>query len=140
MFVEGQFKLMDGDIEGSIRIFSDIIEKESGLGQVHQALAIAYIKLNKFEAALNEINTAVSCEPQNPRFIYRKSAILFQKGDIEEALNSINQAIDIDPSFPAAYVLRSKIFEKMGDEEQAASDMSQANMLNKVASGKLIDW
>jgi tetratricopeptide (TPR) repeat protein len=140
MFVEGQFKLMDGDIEDSIGIFCSIIEKEPGLSQVYQALAIAHLKLNNLDAALNDINSAILCEPQNPRFIYHKSAILFQKGDIEEALDSINQAIDINPGLPASYVLRSKIFEKMGDEERASSDISHASMLNKASSSKLIDW
>ncbi|MGQ9812019.1 MAG: tetratricopeptide repeat protein [Dissulfurimicrobium sp.] len=140
MFVEGQFKLMDGDVEGAIGIFSSIIEKESGLGQVHQALAIAHLKLNNLDTALNEINAAISCEPQNPRFLYRKSAILFQKGDIEEALDSINQAIAINPTLPMLYILRSKIFEKMGDEESASADINYASMLNKVLSSKLVDW
>lgn len=140
LFVEGQFKLMDGDIEDSIGIFCSILEKEPGLGHIYQALAIAHLKLNDLDAAVKDIDSAISCEPQNLRFIYHKGAILFQKGDMEKALDSVNRAIEINPGFPAAYVLRSKIFEKMGDEEGSSSDLSRASMLNKESSDKLVDW
>ncbi|MGB9712283.1 MAG: tetratricopeptide repeat protein [Dissulfurimicrobium sp.] len=139
LFIEGQFKLMDGDLNGSIKIFCEIIEKDPEAGQAYQARAVAYMKLDNIDAAVSDINSAISCEPQNVRYIYRKGIILFKKGDIQEALDSVNHALEIDPTYPAAYVLRSKIYEKLGDNEQAAADMSHAMMLKKETT-KMVDW
>ena len=140
LFVEGQFKFMDEDFDAAIKIFTDILEKDPSLDKVYQARAVAYIRLDKIDEALRDIDLALSYSPRNPRLIYRKGAIFFQKGDAEKALEFINQSIDIDAAFPAAYVLRSKIFEKLGDEEQASADIYQASMLKKKSTSNLVEW
>ena len=140
LFVEGQFRFMDEDFDAAIKIFSGILEKDQKLDKVYQARAVSYLRLNKIDEALQDMDLAISCSPENPRLIYRKSAIFFQKGDMEKALEFVNQSIEMDPGFPAAYVLRSKIFEKIGDEEQASADIYRASVLKKKSSSNVVDW
>lgn len=140
LFVEGQFKFMDEDFDAAIKIFSDILKKDQKFDKVYQARAVSYLRLNKIDEALRDIDLAISCSPRNPRLIYRKGAIFFQKGDIEKALEFVNRSIEIDPGFPAAYVLRSKIFEKTGDDEQASADIYRAGVLRKKSSNNVVDW
>ncbi len=142
LFTEGQFKFMDEDFEGAIVIFSEVIEKDPKFGRAYQARAIAKLRLGDKDAALTDIDLAIECEPENPKFHYHKGAILLQKEAFDEAVDCLSKAIELDPSYASAYLLRGHIFEKVGDEESASADISKATALRKEQTriSKVVDF
>lgn len=138
LFTDGQFKCIEGDIDGGIEIFNRILEKEP-IAKVYQARAACYAKKCCIEEALKDIDAAIQAEPQNAKFFYHKAAILMGQERLNEAFTYIEKAIELSPEAPAFYVLRSKLFEKMGDEENASIDMHKATSLKKTQS-KIVDW
>jgi Flp pilus assembly protein TadD len=131
LFADGQLKCVEGDIEAGIKIFSDILADDPSLGKVYQARAIAHLRSGEPKKAVEDIDAALACEPENSRFHYRKGAILVHGESFDEALESLSRAIDLDPAFSPPYLLRGKIYERFGEEELANADIRQAMDLQK---------
>jgi len=142
IFTDGQFKLMDEEFDEAIEIFTRVLEEDHDNGKVYQARAVAYLRKGSKAQALNDIERAIECNPENPRFHYHKGAILMQQELFHEAIESLSRAIDLDPSYAAPYLLRGQIYEKLGDEEGASADMSMAMALRKeqTKASKVVDF
>jgi len=142
LFTDGQFKLMDEEFDEAIEIFTKVLQEDHGQGKVYQARAVAYLKKGDKKAALKDIERAVECNPENPRFHFHKGAILFQQDMLDEAIESLSRAIDLDPSHASSYFLRGQIFEKIGDEESASADIGRATSLSREQSkaSKIVDF
>ena len=138
-FIEGQFKFMDEDFDGCICVFSEILEADPQCAKVYQASAIARLRLNDNDGAIEDIDAAIRCEPENARFYYHKGAILFKAEILDEALKYLTQAIDLAPEYAPAYALRGEVYERLGDKDAAGLDMNNAMVLRKESS-KIVDW
>jgi Flp pilus assembly protein TadD len=138
-FIEGQFKFMDEDFEGCIAVFTEILEADPQCAKVYQARAIACLRLNDNDAAIEDIDAAIKCEPENARLYYHKGAILFKAEVLDEALKCLTRAIDLAPDYAPAYTLRSEVYERLGDKDAAGLDMNNAMVLRKESSN-IVDW
>jgi Flp pilus assembly protein TadD len=139
LFADGQFRLMEDDFAGSITVFTEVLEKDPQYGKAYQARAVARLKAGDAEAALVDIDAAIRCEPDNPRFHYHKASILISKNALDEALESLSRAIDLEPGYPPPYLLRGKVYEQLGEEELANVDISQAINLRKQRT-RVVDF
>ena len=142
LFTDGQFKLMDEEFDEAIEIFTRVLEEDHNHGKVYQARAVAYLRKGEKDLAMADIDRAIECNPENPRFHYHKGAILMQQELLDEAIECLSRAIDLDPSYAAPYLLRGQIYEKLGDEESASSDISMAMALRKeqTKASKIVDF
>ncbi len=142
LFTDGQFKLMDEEFDEAIEIFTKVLEHDHDGGKVYQARAVAYLRKGDKEAAMHDIDKAIECNPENPRFHYHKGAILFQQEAFDEAIESLSRAIDLDPAYASAYMLRGQLYERIGDEESASADLSRAMALRKeqTKASKIVDF
>jgi len=138
-FIDGQFKFMDEDFEGCICAFSEILEADPQCAKVYQARAVARLRLNDNDAAIEDIDAAIKCEPENARLYYHKGAILFKLEVLDEALKYLTQAIDLAPEYAPAYALRSEVYERLGDKDAAGLDLNNAMVLRKESSN-IVDW
>ena len=138
-FVDGQFKFMDEDFEGCIAVFTEILEADPQCAKVYQARAIACLRLNDNDAAIENIDAAIKCEPENARLYYHKGAILFKAEVLDEALKYLTQAIDLAPEYAPAYALRSEVYECLGDKDAAGLDMNNAMVLRKESTN-IVDF
>ncbi len=140
LFTQAQFKCMEGDFEGGIAIFSEILEQAPDTVKAYQARAVCYFKQDNATLALQDIETALGKEPENAKLLYQKAAILLKSEKPDDALKTVNKAIEKDSVSPLFYFLRSTVYEKLGKEENANADMSYATMLQKEKTSKLVDW
>ncbi len=141
VFVDAQLKFMSDDYEGSIELFQKVLELDPGCSRAHQAIAVANVRLERVDQAVESIDRAIECEPENARLHYHKGAILFQAQKHDEAVESLSRAIDLSPDYAPAYTLRASVFEILGEEEASSADMNYALNLRKeeVKSSKIID-
>ena len=133
-FIDGQFKFMDEDFDGCICVFSEILEVDPQCAKVYQARAIARLRLNDNNAAIEDIDAAIKCEPENARLYYHKGAILFKSEILDDALKCLTQAIDLAPEYAPAYALRSEVYERLGDKDAAGLDLNNAMVLRKEST------
>lgn len=138
-FIDGQFKFMDEDFDGCICVFSEILKADPQCAKVYQARAIARLKLNDNDAAMEDIDAAIKCEPENARLYYHKGAILLKLEVLDEALKYLTHAIDLAPEYAPAYALRGEVYEHLGDKDAAGLDMNNATVLRKESSN-VVDW
>ncbi len=141
LFVDAQLKFVSDNYEESIELFQKVLEIDPQCAKAYQAIAIANVRLQREDHAIENIDRAIECEPENPRLHYHKGAILFQSQKLDEAIESLSKAITMDPAYAPAYTLRSSVFEALGEEEAAGADLNHALNLRKAETrnSKVVD-
>jgi tetratricopeptide (TPR) repeat protein len=64
---------------------------------------------NSGEASIFVLNQAITDEPENPTYYYKRSEIYYRTGNLQLALNDINNAIHYSKTNPEFYFQLSKI-------------------------------
>ncbi|SFU29549.1 Tetratricopeptide repeat-containing protein [Pustulibacterium marinum] len=77
--------------------------------------ARAHVKLQQFEFAKNDFETALEFEQDNARYHQAIAAVYIQLGDYEEAADHALTAIELIKYFPKAHYTLGEALEKMGD-------------------------
>ncbi len=141
LFVDAQLKFVSDSYEESIELFQKVLDVDPKCAKAYQAIAVANVRLQRQDQAVDNIDKALECEPENPRLHYHKGAILFQIQKLDEAIESLSRAITLDPTYAPAYTLRSSVFEALGEEEAAGADLNYALNLRKAETrnDKIVD-
>ncbi len=77
--------------------------------------ARAHVKLQQFELAKNDFETALEFEQDNARYHQAIAAVYIQLGNYEEAADHALTAIELIKYFPKAHYTLGEALEKMGD-------------------------
>ena len=93
--------------------------------------AILYIKINKFERALEDFSKAIELDPKNA-LRYSTRAIFFEENlkDYNQAILDYSNAIYLMPNDESFFSSRAAIYFKVGDISSAIKDFQQALVLN----------
>lgn len=92
--------------------------------QGYVGLALAQVKLNKADEALNVCNAALAKDPNNLDVFYAKSLAHAAKKDYQNAINEITKVIISRPS-PTVFKLRASFYETLGQYHNAINDYTQ---------------
>jgi tetratricopeptide (TPR) repeat protein len=84
--------------------------------------AKAYLKIEKYDLALDDIEYAKLARPQDTDTFATGGWIRLEKGDYSGALEDLDRAIEISPNYAWAHSNRGLVHEHFGNWEQAAED------------------
>jgi Tfp pilus assembly protein PilF len=85
LYKSGLSKFTSQDFDGAVTDFKKALELDPNFGDVHQALAHAYEKLEDFNAAVTSCKRAVECNPDD-FYAHTSLSIFYQRvGMIPEA-------------------------------------------------------
>ena len=76
-------------------------------------------KKGNFDAALADLDRAVTIDPKNTFYYDYRADVWLDKGEIDKAISNYNQSIRIDPTYAAPYYSRGRAYEKQGDVARA---------------------
>ena len=86
-----------GDLQRAQNHFQSWSKDAQSLFWVHYGQGWIYIRQGKFEAAVEQLQKALSLRPQDPYLLKDLGQALFFKGDIEPAIQKLSQASILDP-------------------------------------------
>ena len=93
----GDALMLEGDNEGAVQVFQEAISLNSGVPEIHYALARAYLALHKPEAAIAEYRTVLGQRP-DPAISRELAGLLCRSGDKAGANALYSQALSMDNS------------------------------------------
>ncbi len=126
--------LIQGNLEESIELFTQVLEKEPENLLALFSRGTAYLKSHKFDEAIDDYTKYLGQNKSNEKVYCSRGNAYLGKEDLNNALVDFNKAIDINPHYPTVYFSRSELFKKMGEEEQAEEDEMIGNRLQKQLS------
>jgi tetratricopeptide (TPR) repeat protein len=135
----GNQKMRDGDFEGAIADFNQVIEIDKIYPENVQSgsyvnRGLAFQKKGDLDAALADFNKAIKLQSNN-FYAYQNRAGLHEKRkEIDEALADYSKAIKLNSKFPFAYYGRGLILLKQGKDSEA--DVDFAKYLGLFPNGK----
>lgn len=92
--------------------------------------AAEYQRLGLRSEAVNDLEQALSLEPQDVVAQFLKAEVYFASGMYPETLKSCDDALKIDPKFVSAKALRTRVFLKQNQYQKA---LAEANSLFALA-------
>lgn len=132
--LDAKTALIQGNLEESIRLFTQVLEQEPDHLLALFSRATAYLKNHQFEAAIHDCSGYLAKNTSNEKVYCTRGNAYMGNGDNENALKDFNRAIDINPHYPTVYFSRSELFKKLGEEDHAEEDEMVANRLQKQLS------
>ena len=81
-----------GDMEGSIGRFHELLEQHSDYALAHAALSVFYSKLEKHDQAVEHAQKVCELEPEDPFSFVAMSLICQKAGRLSEAEQALMQA------------------------------------------------
>jgi Flp pilus assembly protein TadD len=96
-----------GDESNAEATLRAALARDPSLAAAHHALGLALVRQSRLPEALNELATAATLAPEEPRFAYVHAVALFSAGRTTEALAALDAALarypdDIEMLFAAA--------------------------------------
>lgn len=92
--------------------------------------AEALRRLGMRKEAIDDLNQALSLEPNNVATKVLSGQVYFEDGMLPESISNLDAAIKMDPKFEASYALRGRSYLKLKDYNKAIADANKLLELN----------
>ncbi len=98
--------------------------------QIFLQRAEVYTAIGRFKDALDDADSALEIDPDNPAAYLRRSIIYHRQNNLGLAIEEINKAIQVDPKIPVAYNNRAWSYAALGSWQTALEDCNKALSLH----------
>jgi len=88
----------DGNYEQAVKLYSEILETDENNYKVLSNRSAAYIKLDKYDMALNDTIKTTKLKPECGKSWGRLGAALYGQDKLDDSLVAYNKANELDPS------------------------------------------
>ena len=126
----GNQKMRDGDFDGAIADFNQVIEIDkiypaNVQSASYMTRGVAFQKKGDLDAALADFNKAIKLQSDNV-FAYQNRAGLYEKrNEVDQAIADYSKAIKLNSKFPFAYRGRGLLLLKQGKDAEAEADFTK---------------
>ena len=115
------------DYPGAIRDYSSLLELQPDFIEIYVQRAMAYYQIDRFEAAIADLDIFISNTSENPAGAYALRAICkLLTNNNYGALTDFNSQITLQPNAADAYFGRGRAKSALGDHRGAVTDFSKA--------------
>ena len=90
----------------------------------------AFHKLGDYSRALDDIESAVKCSPDDPEAYHWRGVLHAETGNVPEAIANFNKTLELNPHHARAHQSRGITYVRLGDYSTAISDLEHAIELN----------
>ena len=111
--------LENGESEEALKLLER--SRKEGVTDIRLAayLADAYRQTAKYDRAIDEINRVIEKQPKEPKYIFIRGRIHFDRGNYETAIEDFNKAYELDTRFHEAYFYVGRTAFAQGDRGTA---------------------
>lgn len=131
-FEEGMADFVSHNYGRSIDLLSQAIELNPRYTLALKSRGAAYLKLDKVQEAITDMNAVIALAPENARAYHLRGLAFDKSGDYDKALEDFNQALDLKPDYGPAYYSRANLHNKMGHPDLASEDIQMVTHLSEV--------
>ncbi len=130
IYREGLKAMRAGRYEDAIKIYREILGRDSSDVQAHLLTAHAYLKNQNYRLCFDEASEALKLDPNNARGYALRASALLRSGHINNAIEALRQAFKFDPKEPLAFWAAAEIDYYDGRSADARSRAYQAHLLD----------
>jgi Tfp pilus assembly protein PilF len=131
-FEEGMTDFVSHNYGRSIDLLSQAIELDPRFTLALKSRGAAYLKLDKVQEAIADMNAVIEIAPENARAYHMRGLAFDKSGDLDQALDDFGQALKLDPDYGTAYYSRANLHNKMGHPDLASEDIRMVTHLSEV--------
>ena len=88
-------------------------------------IALAYIKLEKLDNALQNCNDALSLDESNVKALYRRASVFYQKRKFDDAVKDLTEAAKLAPEDKAVAKLRGLVDQQIAKQKKKEKAMAK---------------
>ncbi|HHY0836442.1 TPA: tetratricopeptide repeat protein [Bacillus thuringiensis] len=115
---------IDGKLEEALKAVNDAIQLKEDFGQAYDLRSLIYLKLDKPEKAVHDLNKAIEIKPTAVRFVNLAGAFVDLKC-YEDAIDAFDNAIKLDKQHFRGYMGKINIYYKQERYEKALEVVQQ---------------
>jgi|GEM_PF-2129212 len=135
----GNQKMRDGDFDGAIADFNQLIEIDKIFPENVQSgsylnRGIALQRKGDLDAALADFNKAIKLQSNNVFAYHNRAGLHEKRKEVDEAIADYSKAIKLNSKFPFAYRGRGLLLLAQGKDTEAEADF--ATFLQLYPDGK----
>jgi len=138
-YLQGQKAFLDGNLEDSIRAFSDSLEHGVHPFHSHLNRGIAYFKIGRFARAIEDFDVIINKDDVHARALFYRGLANLNLGENEEAIHDLDRSIAINPERGADYLARGLAYYALGHRAKAGKDIHDSHVLDNVELGEFIE-
>jgi protein O-mannosyl-transferase len=131
-WVRGNFRKQDGNMQGALKDFNQVIRLQSNFPDVFHNRGLIYEGAGELRAAFDDYNRAIGIDPDFAYPYCSRGNIYAYIGDTLAAMRDYTKAIELNPRFALAYSNRGYISALLGDLDSAMRDLNEAVKLNPL--------
>ncbi len=131
-FDEGMADFVNHNYGRCIDRLTQAIELDPQFTLALKGRCAAYLKLDKVQEAIADINAVIDIAPDNARAYHMRGLAHDKSGDPDGALADFNHALELNPDYGAVYYSRANLHTKMGRPDLAAEDIQMVTHLSEV--------
>jgi tetratricopeptide (TPR) repeat protein len=139
IFLQGQKAFLSGDLEESIRAFSEALEQGVHSFYSHLNRGIAYFKIGQFLRAIEDFDVIIKNDDVHPRALFYRGLANLNLGRNEEAIHDLDKSIAYNPDRGATYLARGLAHHALGHRDKATKDIHDSHVLRDVEFGEFIE-
>ena len=118
------------DYASSLNMLNKSIQMDSSKEEAFVKRAEIFEILHKNDEALMDYNRALILRPNFDYVLFRRSKLLFDKGNTNQALNDINLSLELRKDFVEGYFRRGEIYYQLKRQQSAIIDFTKVISLD----------
>jgi tetratricopeptide (TPR) repeat protein len=149
MISQGEKALAGGDFNEALSHFDDAVAKDPDSAQARERRAQAYLRLEKFEKAVDDCNAALKLNGKLTDAYMTRARAERNLNELTKALEDFSKAIDQSPERVDALTARGTLYQQMGESDpdgeharkrldDAAKDFDKALKINGRDAANLV--
>lgn len=120
--------------KNNMALWTHVIKHNPHVSRAYINRAQAYLEKNQFDAALKDLDTALTADaegPKNERLYVARGLIYLHQNNLESALKDFNHALEIHPHHYDALTQRGSIWMRKLEYDKALKDFYAALMVKR---------
>jgi len=138
-FLLGQKAFLGGDLENSIKAFSDALKQGTHPVHSHLNRGIAYFKIGQFTRAIEDFDVIIANDNIHGRTLFYRGLAKLNLEENEEAIHDLDRSLALNPERGAAYLARGLAHHALGNRVEAEKDIHDGHVLNDVELGEFME-
>ena len=123
----GNLLLQQGSVDSAEVAQRKTVELDPRIPGSHFQLSHIHAGRNELDKAIEEAETAIGLQEDNPHFHHHLGALLLQKEDLDGAEAAQRQAIELDPNLPGLQVQLDRIHARKNERDKAIEEKVRKN-------------